>query len=74
MACRVRCTKAECFQNICGIECRLLDEEILDHECPFYKTDAQVIQERKDSILNLRLKGRKDLIEYYEMYRGIRNY
>ena len=35
---RINCKKKECMNNKIGY-CQLLEQEIKDKECPFYKTD-----------------------------------
>jgi hypothetical protein len=62
----IRCTKASCFQNHLGKECKLLSSPIKNHECPFYKTQEKVDAERKTAHELLFDIGRIDLIEKYE--------
>ena len=61
-----KCDKADCHQNFCGTNCRLLNSPIKDHECPFYKTNEEVDKGRIWAHNELLRKGRKDLIEIYE--------
>ena len=61
-----RCNKADCFQNQMGKECRLLSSQIKGHECPFFKTQEQVDEERKAAHDHLVEIGRRDLIEKFE--------
>ena len=70
---RVKCLKNDCFQNICGISCRLLTAPIKGHECPFYKTDAEVAEGRREAIQKLEKKGLFGLIEEY-VYNDDRNW
>lgn len=61
----VTCYKADCFQNLCGVSCRLLHTPIQGKPCPFYKTDEQISKDRKQTILRLEHIDRYDLIDKY---------
>ena len=61
----VTCYKADCFQNLCGINCRLLHTPIHGKECPFFKTDKQAQEDNRKSFERLQTIDRYDLIDKY---------
>ena len=61
----VTCYRADCFQNICGINCRLLHTPIHGKACPFFKTDKQVAEDRRKTVERLEAIDRYDLIDKY---------
>ena len=67
------CYKAKCFQNVCGVNCRLLTHPIHDKPCPFYKTDEEVSEDRRKAVDRLEEINRYDLIDKY-IYNTKRNW
>ncbi|MBO7423260.1 MAG: hypothetical protein J6T99_07740 [Oscillospiraceae bacterium] len=65
MARKLICVKADCFQNMCGISCRLLHSPVEGKECPFYKTEEQASDDRRKAYLSLKERGMENLIEFY---------
>lgn len=61
----VICYRKDCFQNVCGVSCQLLTGQITGHPCPFYKTDQQVLEERRKALERLEEKDMHGLIESY---------
>lgn len=61
----VTCYKVECFQNLCGINCRLLHTPIHGKPCPFFKTDKQAREDRQKTMERLEAIDRYDLIDKY---------
>lgn len=57
---------SDCFANVCGIHCRILSEQVSEVDCPFYKTEEQVDNERMEAHERLMSLERYDLIEKYE--------
>ena len=66
----------DCFQALGignNVRCKILIDPIAGGECPFYKTEAQVDEERMIAHEHLKQIGRYDLIEQYE-YNPARNW
>ena len=67
MAVIIKCPKSDCFQNFCGMGCKLLSSPMKkDHPCPFYKTQEEVDFGRRKAHKHLEYIERYDLIETYE--------
>lgn len=64
---KVRCYEINCFQNSCGMYCRLLEKPITGHDCPFFKTHEEADYGRRETIRRLTEIGRPDLISIYVM-------
>ena len=55
----------DCFHAL-GAHCKLLTQQIDKPDCPFYKTEEEMIYGRKESHQHLIDIGRNDLINKYE--------
>ena len=66
MANLIRCTKATCFQNLCGTNCKILNSGYKDGNCPFYKTMEEAEKGQREAHQRLVDLGLQDLIETYE--------
>lgn len=73
MARVIRCKRYDCFQNLCGNSCKILNNGYKDDKCPFYKTDEQAEKDRQAAHQRLVDLGRYDLIEQYE-YNSLRRW
>ena len=62
----VRCLKYDCFANICGTQCKILNEGYPNGNCPFHKTQEEFDQDKEKAHDILVSKGLNNLVQIYE--------